>query len=744
MTRALRIRASLLATLALLALAGLAATPAVAAGKRSDLVKADLLAEPAAVEAGQPFWVALRLRMKEHWHTYWRNPGDSGLPTEIKWTLPAGFTVGEIVWPTPARIPVGPLVNFGYDGEAVLLTQVMPPKDLAARGTVGLQAHATWLVCEKECVPGEAQLSLDLPLAVPGSPAAANPDNAAVFAAARAALPTPQPGKATFEATAQTLTLKLERLGAGDAVTSAYFFPIDDSLIDNAAEQAFSREGDGLTLTMARSTLASATPAAVAGVLSVTDGTAARRAYAIDTGGKAAPALTAAPAFRSGEGSPPATRPPPGGGDVLTLLGAAALALLGGIVLNLMPCVFPVLSIKVLALANSGGETPGHMRLHGLAYGAGVLAAFGALAAVLLTARQAGMEVGWGFQLQSPMVVAALAYIMLTMALALSGAIHIGASFAGIGDGLTRRAGLSGSFFTGVLATVVASPCTGPFMGAAIGFALTQSAATAMAVFLALGLGFALPFVVLAFSPALLRRLPRPGLWMDRLKQALAFPLYATVAWLVWVLSQQVGPAGLFAALGGLVLVAFTVWLIGIAGLSRGGLAWATRAVALLAIAALAGLVNIVREDRLGPAAPQALAQEQGVEPFSQARLDELVAAGRPVFVNMTAAWCITCMVNERVALATDAVRGAMKDRDIAYLKGDWTNQNPEITRVLDRYGRGGVPLYLLYTRGAEPIVLPQVLTPATVMAEFARVTTRAAERAPDGPSGATPSRSLF
>lgn len=407
----------------------------------------------------------------------------------------------------------------------------------------------------------------------------------------------------------------------------------------------------------------------------------------------------------------------------LSLWAAVILAMAGGVVLNLMPCVFPVLSIKVLSLVGHSGESASRVRLHGLAYGAGVLASFALLAAVLLSLRTAGAEIGWGFQLQSPVVVATLAFLLFAMGLGLSGALHMGASLAGIGDRLTRGGGLSASFFTGVLATIVATPCTGPFMGAAIGFAITQSPATAVTVFLALGFGLALPFMVLTFSPPLLRLMPKPGPWMDRLKQALAFPLYATVAWLIWVLSQQVDPTGLFLALIGLVVVALAVWL---AGFMQGDGRFAPRiagAGVVVSLAALAGVLLALGSSSLGPATTHQFARNGQAEPFSQKRLDELVAEGRPVFVNMTAAWCITCLVNERTALSGSAFRSALADRGITYLKGDWTNQNPEITRLLERYGRGGVPLYLFYDGRSDPTVLPQVLTEATVLAEFARVT---------------------
>ena len=379
-----------------------------------------------------------------------------------------------------------------------------------------------------------------------------------------------------------------------------------------------------------------------------------------------------------------------------------------------MPCVFPVLSIKVLGLLRHAGERPSRLRLHGLAYTAGVLASFLGLAALLIALKDGGAAIGWGFQLQSPLVVAGLAYLLFAMGLSLSGVVHVGGGLAGLGDGLARRAGLSGSFFTGVLATLVATPCTAPFMGSAVGFALTQSAAVALAVFASLGLGLALPFLVLTLWPPALRALPRPGAWMETLKQVLAFPVYATVAWLVWVLAQQVDPRGLLAALIGLVLVGFAAWAWERgrgASPGRSRIAQACAALAIVAVAALALTLPPAR------AVPAAQAVGDGIEPFTQARLDALVKANRPVFIDLTAAWCITCAVNEATSLNTAAVRAAMAERGVTYLKGDWTNQNPEITRLLESHGRSGVPLYLLYTGTGEPQVLPQILTEGTVLA---------------------------
>ncbi|MEA1831658.1 protein-disulfide reductase DsbD family protein [Methylobacterium durans] len=688
----------------------------------TDLVRASLVAEPAALRAGEPFTVALRLVMKPGWHVYWRNPGDSGLPPEMVWTLPAGVSAGPIQWPAPHRIPVAHLMNYGYEGETALLVTVTPPPSLDPAIPVRLSGKLSYLVCEMECVPGSASLSLTLP--VTSGPAQADPASAALFARARAALPKPAPGPAHLSAEGDHLVLATGPLGLDpDSVRSAVFFPYSETAIDNAAPQDLKADAAGLRLTLARATPSEPPPATLPGVLAVEtggDGGTVRHAFAIGEEPAPDPAAGQIP-----DGASPAPAAPAAGDEALTLLSAAGLAFLGGLLLNLMPCVFPVLSIKVLSLVRHSGEAPARVRLHGLAYTAGVLAAFLALAGLLIALKSGGATIGWGFQLQSPLVVAGLAYLLLAMGLSLSGVVHLGGGLAGIGDGLARRGGLEGSFFTGVLATVVATPCTAPFMGAAVGFALTQSALTGLIVFASLGLGLALPFLALTAWPGALARLPRPGAWMETLKGALAFPVYATAAWLVWVLAQQVGPTGLLAALLGLVLVAFAAWAWEQGRHARPVAARLAQGLALAALLGAGALALGLDRDR----AIVASAAGEGAEPFTQARLAALLGEGRPVFVNLTAAWCITCQVNERTALATDAVQAALKARGITYLKGDWTNQNPEITQLLERHGRSGVPLYLLYTGAGAPAVLPQILTKGTVLTALETVVPAGAPR---------------
>ncbi len=705
---------------AILALALWAAPDRAAASPRAeDLVKAELLAEPSAVKAGEPFAVGVKLTMAPHWHTYWRNPGDSGLATEIRWTLPEGVSAGEILWPVPERIPVSHLVNYGYDGEAILLTTITPPKTLSAGQPLTLKADVSYLVCERECIPGEASLSILLPVAGPNEDGKPDPADRATFEAARAKLPTPSPWTAKTEAAGDRLRFVVDVPGLKpDSIRSAYLFAFDETAVEHAAPQTLSARAGGFTLDIKRSNLGQGDPQPLGGVLVVAEALetgVTRHAVEIGAPPKASSGAAALAASASPSGTGGGTRQPAN----VTLAGmanAVLLAFLGGIVLNLMPCVFPVLSIKVLSLVKHSGYGPALVRLNGLAYAAGVIGSFLVLAGILLAVRAGGAEVGWGFQLQSPAVVTALAFLLFAMGLSLSGIVEFGTSLAGYGQRLDTRSGLPGSFLTGVLATVVATPCTAPFMGAAIGFAVTAPAAVALAVFAALGLGLALPFLLLTFWPGLAQRLPRPGRWMETLKQFLAFPIYATVAWLLFVLSQEVGPTGLFAALIGLVAVGFAAWALRLGSLRDGWSRRAWQGSALAAILVLVGLGVAIDRDRVTGGAAAASASGEPWQPYTQAKLDALRAEGRPVFLNMTAAWCITCLVNERTALSTEAVQEAFRSRRVAYLKGDWTNRNPEITRLLEQHGRSGVPLYVFYPPAGDPVVLPQILTQATVI----------------------------
>ncbi|OHB31069.1 MAG: thiol:disulfide interchange protein [Phenylobacterium sp. RIFCSPHIGHO2_01_FULL_69_31] len=681
---------------------------AVAQPVNTGHLTAELVSAAQGIAPGQTIHVALRQKIQPGWHTYWRNPGDSGEATKIAWTLPAGWTASGFTWPTPHRLPLGPLTNYGYKDEVLLPVALTAPASAQPGSTVSLQAKADFLVCADICIPESATLALSLP--VTDGPAPTDAKWGAAIQKTLAEAPKPAGLTAAFEAQGQAV--KLAVTGAalrGADMADAYFFPFSGTAIDHAKPQAIERGPEGLTLSIvAGYDFQSPTPPKdLAGVLVV-----AEKAYEVT----AAPGPL--PAAAAGLGPPPVKLAAPAGAANLGLASAAFFALLGGLILNLMPCVFPVLAMKAASLAGHGGEQA-EARRQGLAFGAGVLLTFLGLAAILIALRAAGSAVGWGFQLQDPPVVATLALLMLLVGLNLSGVFEIGTSLQGVGTGLASRDGLAGSFFTGVLAVVVAAPCTAPFMGPALGWALTQPPVAALVVFLALAIGFALPFVAVAFVPGLLSRLPRPGPWMDVFKKALAFPMYGAVAWLVWVLTVQVGPDAVPRILGAAVLLALAAW---IAGAAQRQHAIGGRHVGLAAAATLVGAVAVVG-GALWPAYAIAdAAQSSGEaklddETYTPERLAALQAEGRPVLVNYTAAWCVSCQVNDRTALSTKAVAEALARNNAVYLKADWTKRDAVIAAELARFGRAGVPLYLVYgAKGGEPAILPSLLTEGVVV----------------------------
>lgn len=685
-------------------------------------VQADLISAVDPIQPGVPFTVGLRQRITPHWHTYWKNPGDSGEPTRIEWSLPDGFKASEIRWPVPDAIPVGPLVNYGFSDTLLLPVTITPPATLDTQ-SVTLNAKANWLVCEQICIPESAELELTLTVAAASEPPAAS-EHADQFASTERGIPTPADWPATVEQTTDAVTLKVAAPELDpNRVTKVEFFPDTWGPVDHAGAQDVSWTDDGVTLNLKPGELASNGIKELNGVLVLTEqigDTQARHGFTITakpTGTQDIAATGAATPLQ-------AISTPSGGGDSsgtqITIWQAMLFALLGGLILNLMPCVLPILSLKTLALAKHSGSGGNEAVHSGLAYLAGVLASFAVLTGLLVGLRSAGLAFGWGFQFQSPVFVLAMAALFLALGLSLSGVFDIGGSAVGLGEGLTRKSGLTGSFFTGVLATVAATPCTAPFMGAAIGYALTRPALDMALVLQAMGLGFALPILLISLSPAIRRIIPKPGPWMETFKQVLAFPLYATVVWLVWVLSLQAGSDGVLSAGVTLIAVGFATWLLG----SRTGQPALRGALAVAVVgAALAFTVPWITSAEI----PTASADKGDIaagEPFSEERIAELRAAGRPVFVNFTAAWCISCKVNEQVALRTDGFRKALTDHNVAYLKGDWTNQDERISRVLKAYGRAGVPLYLLYPADPqqEAIVLPQLLTEAIVVRHFAEL----------------------
>lgn len=676
----------------LLMLAALAsALPALAdTVVKTDQVRAELLTEHTAVAPGETVWLGLQMDIQPGWHTYWRTTGDSGFPVSITWTLPDGVTASDIVWPTPDREKFGDLVNYGYDTQVVLLTEVKIAPD-APKGDVILKAEGSWLVCADVCIPqdGVFELPLKIDAAAPKSNTAAS----ATIAAWRDKVPTDAPWPVKAVRSGNTIELVFDAKGAKEVA----FLPYDAGLIVNAAPQPLSMKGDTATLKLTADK-GSESIGDVKGVLRVTDTNGGVRGYSF-----ASPLTWTAGGSQGGDGR-------------LSFALALVFAFLGGVVLNVMPCVLPVLTMKAMSFTRSG-ITPHELRRDGLAYTAGVIVAFTALVGVLLALRAAGSAVGWGFQLQSPIFVAVLAYVMFALGLNLSGVFQINGPM-NAGDSLTRKGGAAGAFFTGLLAVLVATPCTAPFMGAAVGFAFTQPPIMTIVIFEALALGLAAPFLLLTFLPALASKMPKPGTWMERVKQILAFPMYGTAAWLVWVMAQQLDVIGLGLAFAGVVTLGFAAYLWGVAQVSaERGARWST-AFAAIMLLLTAGFVYGLGERP----ATATVAQTEGpgalaAETYSAQKIAAWQKEGRPVFVDFTAAWCLTCIVNEKAALASADVADAFKTRNVVYVKADWTNRNKEISDALRALGRDGVPLYAYYPPGgAAPKILPQILTPAIVL----------------------------
>lgn len=655
-------------------------------------VHVQLIADRDAVRPGGTFTVAVEQDIASGWHTYWSNPGEAGQPTEIKWSLPPGWKAGAIQWPYPVRLPVGPLMDYGYEGKVWLLVDLTAPAD-APTGTVSLNALVQYLVCREVCIPedGRAQVQIVIDPGAAG-PAAAS---AAEFAATRAKIPAASPWPMRY-ALGKELRLFVEApaLAGSARPVSAQFFPAGTGVVIDAAPQAVGFAANGLVMQL-QPGAALAKRHALQGVLVLTSSDASVQALNV----------TAVP------GPVPAVKV----GEELSLWLALVFAALGGLILNIMPCVLPVLAMKALALAGHAGADRGHARAESFSYAVGAVLSFVAFGLAVTALRAGGAAIGWGFQLQEPIVVAGLALLMFAVALNMSGVFEIAPISAG--EALTRRGGLVGAFFTGVLAVAVAAPCTAPFMATAIGYGFTQEPVVVIGIFAALGLGFALPFILLGLIPAMHRLLPKPGAWMVRLKKLLALPMYAAAAWLVWVLAKQVDGTGLIAALAAIAATAVMAWVYGRLQMSSGGIK--TVGWAVMAVFAAAGAYALSIVAAASPPAPVAVTAHAGMasEPYSPARLAALRKEGRPVFIDATASWCITCLVNEEAALSRPSVHDAFKDKHIALLVADWTNRNPEITALLETHGRSGVPLYLYYAPGAaEPKILPQILTEGDVL----------------------------
>jgi thiol:disulfide interchange protein DsbD len=661
----------------------------------------------------------LYFKLEPGWHIYWKNAGDSGEPPHVKWTLPEGITAEPLLFPAPHRLPLGPLMDFGYQ-EEVLFPFKLDVANTVKTGAAVLHAKVDWLVCREVCIPGKAELEVQQDVAA--TDAVIRADSAAYDIWSRLGNSLPQPAptnfRAVFQPTKEGFRLVVE---TGQRESTAVFFPEDQDIIDNPAPQKLTPTASGFVLELKKDANLTANPAQLKGVIELSGA----RNYEI--------AATRDLSFGVAMiGSMPVPAPT---FSLLALARIAALAFLGGLLLNLMPCVFPVLFLKGLALVSSRNEERAKLRMHGLVYAAGILVSFWVLVAVLLGLRAAGVTLGWGFQFQSPVFLALMAGLLFFLGLSLAGQFEIGLTLTSAGGSLASKQGYTGSFFTGVLAVVVATPCTAPFMGAAIGYALSASAAVTFAVFTALALGLAAPYVALTLQPSWTRLLPRPGAWMEILRQAVAVPIFATVIWLAWVLATAYGAGILAALLASFLLLAIAGWFLGRWPARR----WATvvAVVILLGVVALAVFSKRVLGEVAGSGSQAGKAGLDstvagGWEPWSAEAVSRYQAQGRPVFVDFTASWCLSCQVNERVALSQPSVQQAFKNANVAQLRADWTQHDDAITQALTALGRSGVPAYALYAPGQSgPQMLPEVLTPGIVTEAVGRL-----------PKAATPANS--
>jgi len=690
-------------------------------------VRAELVAEFSSVQPGTTSSIGLRLIHEPHWHTYWIVPGDAGLPTQIRWKQPTNLEFGPLQWPIPQLLRVGPLANYGYEGTVLLPLSLSVPVSAREGSSIAASAHAAWLVCSDVCIPESAELELTLPVRK------STPDPGplqAEFAAARVRIPQPrtlQDGLARIDGERIRL-----QFASPVALSQLSFFPLEASRIQAAAPQRLTSVPGRTVLDLAAEKPVQSDFKTLRGVLVADGGPGAgtgaawagiielplKPAVLHDIAPAASAALAGAAGATGARPSGPATSSPS-----ITLWVALLGAFLGGLILNLMPCVFPILSLKLLSLAQHRHRGDPSLAAHGLAFTSGSVASFVALAALLVALRSGGSQLGWGFQLQSPLVVALLTALFFGIGLNLLGAFEVS-----LGTSLMNSKAvqgfdahhLRGSFATGALAVVVASPCTAPFMGAALGFAIAAPAAQSLGVFAMLGLGMATPYLSLTLAPSLLARLPRPGAWMERLRQLMAFPMFITCVWLLWVLAQQVDVDALGLVLGALVVMALAAWAAGQAQRGSRSLAWVgavAMGISLLAV------VSATTRGAAREARPQsAQADLHGWAEWSPTQVSKALAAGRPVFVDFTAAWCVTCQANKRLVLFSPNVSASFQARGVTRLRADWTNRNEAIGRELARFQRSGVPLYLLYDAQGQPHVLPEILTESIVLDALSRI----------------------
>lgn len=653
-------------------------------------VEAEIVFRETHAVPGQELRAGLRLKMADHWHTYWQFAGDAGLPTRIKWELPPGFTPGEIQWPYPIALDVAGVINLVHEGELVLPINIAVPMD-AQPGSVTGRARVSWLVCDdKTCIPEKLTLDFEIPIAA--EPAATAAAFSPLFEQADRNLPLASSDwKLSASRSGDTFLLQITPPAGVSSLKSVQYFPFDHGVTLLAAPQPFEASGGSYALKIAADPNAENPPANLQGVL-VAD-----------------PAWTADGLRKSLAINLPVSSEPGGSAPSEKKAEAAVffLAFLGGLILNLMPCVFPVLGLKIISFVKQAGEDKRVIKMHGLVFTAGVLVSFWLLSGLLIVLRSSGQELGWGFQLQSPGFVAGLMLLLFVFGLNLSGLFEFGIGLTAAGQSLSGKKGFSGSFFSGVLATVVATPCAAPILAPVLGAALALPALPSLGVFTTMALGLAFPYLFFSAFPNLLGKLPRPGAWMETFKQVMAFLLYATAAFLLWVLEGQVTSNGLLSILMALVFAALGVWLYGKFQFSSSLRSkWIARAGVLIT----GGLALWLTLQGIKP-------DSLNWEPWSESRVAELTREGRPIYVDFTARWCTTCQVNKKAVFSSSKVLETFRDMNMAMLKADWTSEDPAITRGLESFGRSAVPFNLYYPPGAsEPVILPEILTPGVVL----------------------------
>lgn len=650
-------------------------------------VNAQIVSSHDIVAPGQTFHIALRTQLDEGWHTYWRNSGDSGEPVQITWAVPDTLSYGEIIWPLPNTIATGPIINYGFEGLPYFPVEFKVSEDAIIGETLFVEADVYYLVCADICVPESTQLSLQVFV---GTPELDERWNDAISNAINTA---PKPGAINGGVSRDVtdIVFTFNDLPEGADISEAHFFPYAQGVVDHSAPQNLVRGESGLQIrTLPGFDWENGEPETAQGVLRyILDGEPAGQE--INTGvGQSVPIGKVAKSAVTGLTN----------GQSIGLWAAIFGAFIGGLILNLMPCVFPVISIKALSVAKQAHADASIVRREGWIYTAGVVTTFMLLTAILLIVKSGGEAAGWGFQLQSPKVTAALAVLLFVIGLNLLGVFEFGARLQNTGGSLTQKKGWFGTFCTGALAVIVATPCTAPFMAGAIGYALAQPALVTFTVFMALAIGFAAPFLLLSYAPSLLAKLPKPGSWMVRFREFLSFPMFAAAIWLLWVLTQQAGEEGLVGALVSMLLIGFGIWLL------KSGKTWVRIIGGISMLAAIALLFT---------QAPKSAAVVQTVhEAWSPETVAARRAEGKAVFIDFTAAWCVTCKVNKKLVLDRPDVKALFEETNTAFLVADWTNKNDMIADELARHGRSGVPLYLLYSPGhndVSPVILPQVLS---------------------------------